>query len=227
MCFLVTRAQVKSCPDLVCYLCKQQGHFAKECSGSKASPRPGPAPRPPVTFPAQPALPPAPAYPAPAYAPAPQVSGYAQYYPPPVTAAAPPAPQISAPPPTHYQAAPAPSYPGEGKPAHYSEALASLQPLQAYMSTRLQADGSGTYPPSYIDLLATNVGKMFALANLSLPALEATFFAHGEAFLRSRISRELSVYAQQFPKGVNMPLVTEATVAFLKTQGGRPSQFSY
>ena len=95
------------------------------------------------------------------------------------------------------------------------------------MSTRLQASGAGTYPPSYIDLLATNVGKMFALANLSLPALEATFFAHGEAFLRSRISRELSVYAQQFPKGVNMPLVTETTVAFLKTQGGRPTQFSY
>ena len=131
------------------------------------------------------------------------------------------------------------------KPAHYAEALGSLVPLQAFMNTKLQCSSSSSgYPPSYIELLVTNVGKMFALANLSLPSLEATFFSHGETFLRSRISRELQVfqnhkdkfsfskllfqvYAQQFPKGVNMPIVTETTVEFLKTQAGLGRQFSY
>ena len=80
------------------------------------------------------------------------------------------------------------------KPAHYAEALGSLAPLQAFMNTKLQCSSSSSgYPPSYIELLVTNVGKMFALANLSLPSLEATFFSHGETFLRSRISRELQV----------------------------------
>ena len=112
------------------------------------------------------------------------------------------------------------------------------------MNTKLQCSSSSSgYPPSYIELLVTNVGKMFALANLSLPSLEATFFSHGETFLRSRISRELQVwtytffvlnfmipfqvYAQQFPKGVNMPIVIETTVEFLKTQAGLGRQFSY
>ena len=35
------------------------------------------------------------------------------------------------------------------------------------------------------------------------------------------------VYAQQFPKGVNMPIVIETTVEFLKTQAGLGRQFSY
>ena len=37
----------------------------------------------------------------------------------------------------------------------------------------------------------------------------------------------VQVYAQQFPKGVNMPIVTETTVEFLKTQAGLGRQFSY
>ena len=40
-------------------------------------------------------------------------------------------------------------------------------------------------------------------------------------------SRKFQVYAQQFPKGVNMPIVTETTVEFLKTQAGLGRQFSY
>jgi hypothetical protein len=91
------------------------------------------------------------------------------------------------------------------------------------MAGKLLAAG----PPAYTELLVTNVGKMFAQANLSLSSLEATFFSHGETFLRSRISRELQVYAERFPGGVNMPLVTETTVAYLKSQGGLPRQFSY
>ena len=67
------------------------------------------------------------------------------------------------------------------------------------MNTKLQCSSSSSgYPPSYIELLVTNVGKMFALANLSLPSLEATFFSHGETFLRSRISRELQVWTYTF-----------------------------
>ena len=194
---------------------------------------------------------------APAAPPIQEHQGYAQYYPPPApqTHTHPLLPTNSAPLPyppgmpqaytgSHYQAGPTASTTDSNKPAHYAEALSSLAPLQAFMNTKLQCSSSSSgYPPSYIELLVTNVGKMFALANLSLPSLEATFFSHGETFLRSRISRELQVwtytflilnfmipfqvYAQQFPKGVNMPIVIETTVEFLKTQAGLGRQFSY
>ena len=191
-------------------MCKQQGHFAKECPGGKERihSKPSSAQIEPVFGVPPPPAPPAMNAPPPPPPPQEQ-QGYAQYYPPPVQQPPPHAhpmlPANSVPPPyppgvpqafagSHYQAGPTNSMLESNKPAHYAEALGSLAPLQAFMNTKLQCSSSSSgYPPSYIELLVTNVGKMFALANLSLPSLEATFFSHGETFLRSRISRELQV----------------------------------
>ena len=190
-------------------MCKQQGHFAKECPGGKDRTHNNPS-----SGQIEPVfgVPPPPAPPSftPPPPPPQEQQGYAQYYPPPVqhqphALAHPMLPPNSVPPPypvgvpqafagSHYQAGPTNSMLESNKPAHYAEALGSLAPLQAFMNTKLQCSSSSSgYPPSYIELLVTNVGKMFALANLSLPSLEATFFSHGETFLRSRISRELQV----------------------------------
>ena len=190
-------------------MCKQQGHFAKECPGGRDRAHKSPSnTQVESVFGVAPPPPPAPSY-APAAPPSQEQQGYAQYFPPPVQQqpnAHPMLPSNSVPPPypvgvpptfagSHYQAGPT-SMMESNKPAHYAEALSSLAPLQAFMNTKLQYSSSSSgYPPSYIELLVTNVGKMFALANLSLPSLEATFFSHGETFLRSRISRELQVCA--------------------------------
>ena len=53
-------------------------------------------------------------------------------------------------------------------PSNYTESLHSLQPLQAYMSSKMAAMPGQPYPRNYIDLLISNVGKMLAQANLGL-----------------------------------------------------------
>ena len=53
-------------------------------------------------------------------------------------------------------------------PRNYTESLHSLQPLQAYMSSKMAAMPGQPYPKNYIDLLISNVGKMLAQANLGL-----------------------------------------------------------
>lgn len=53
-------------------------------------------------------------------------------------------------------------------PSNYTESLHSLQPLQAYMSSKMASMPGQPYPRNYIDLLISNVGKMLAQANLGL-----------------------------------------------------------
>ena len=105
-------------------------------------------------------------------------------------------------------------------PSNYAESLHSLQPLQLFMSAKMMSMPGQSYPKTYIDLLVTNVGKMLAQANLGLQALLTAFSAKGETFVRALISKELSVYAERFPGGVNMPLITHTTIEYLVSQGG-------
>ena len=104
-------------------------------------------------------------------------------------------------------------------PSNYAESLHSLQPLQLFMSAKLMSMPGQSYPKTYIDLLVTNVGKMLAQANLGLQALLSAFTSKGESYVRALISKELQVYAERFPGGVNMPLITHSTIEYLTSHG--------
>jgi len=100
-------------------------------------------------------------------------------------------------------------------PVNYTESLASLQPLQVFMSNKMASMPGQPYPKNYIDLLISNVGKMLAQANLGLRELNSAFRHQGEEFLRGLLSKELQVYAERFPGGVNLPMIIQATVEYL------------
>jgi len=209
---------VKNCPDLFCYKCDQQGHFAKEC--------PNPSKKEKSSYQSSYSTPQS------------NYSGPSTY------SSFPPAQQMSTismaqPPPTipmnHHVTYTNPPYGGQSNysvppavtppvtdhfPSNYAESLHSLQPLQLFMSAKLMSTPGQSYPKTYIDLLVTNVGKMLAQANLGLQALLNAFAAKGESFVRTLISKELQVYAERFPGGVNMPLITHTTIEYLVSQGG-------
>ena len=100
---------------------------------------------------------------------------------------------------------------------NYSECLQSLQPLQGYMSAKMVSLPGQPFPPSYAELLVSNVGKMLAQASLGLRELTAAFRLNGEEFVRGLLSRELHVYAQRFPGGVNLPLIIQTTIEYLQS----------
>lgn len=219
---------VKNCPDLFCYKCNQQGHFAKECTSTKSgSGGSTPSSKEKAHIPAS-STSDTSSYPSHTTGYPGQPAGYAQYYP--QTSQV---PQQSSHTVTNQQyptssystysappLPPAPAPPGSSKqdPAVYQEALLSLQPLQQYMSARMTAIPGSTYPNSYIELLTTNVGKMLAQANLGSQQLFSSYSIQGEAYVRDLLSRELAVYAERYPHGVNLPLITETTVEFLRHQ---------
>ena len=172
---------VAQCPDLFCYNCSQQGHFAKECQVQANCDQQQPA----------------------------AVMDYnpfnhqhhqhhhlSQTQPPPPPPPQPPQPQYS---------------------QNYSECLHSLQPLQGYMSAKMVSMAGQPYPPSYVELLVSNVGKMLAQASLGLRELTAAFRLNGDEFVRGLLSRELHVYAQRFPGGVNLPLIIQTTIEYLQS----------
>jgi len=100
-------------------------------------------------------------------------------------------------------------------PVNYTESLASLQPLQVFMSNKMASMPGQPYPKNYIDLLISNVGKMLAQANLGIRELENAFRHQGEEFLRGMLTKELQVYAERFPGGVNLPMIIQATIEYL------------
>ena len=104
-------------------------------------------------------------------------------------------------------------------PTNYAESLHSLQPLQMFMSAKMMTMPGQSYPKTYVDLLVTNVGKMLAQANLGLQSLLSAYASKGESFVRALISKELQVYAERFPGGVNMPLIIQTTIEYLVSQG--------
>jgi len=216
---------VKNCPDLFCYKCEHQGHFAKECPNPNTSRKSKPhtsdySSTQPGTFPQ------------PSY-------NYSQQMTPP-TINQTPSMQMTHPPPNVSYTSPSygvmdtypvpPSVPPsvtDHLPSNYAESLHSLQPLQLFMSAKMMSMPGQSYPKTYIDLLVTNVGKMLAQANLGLQALLTAFSTKGDSFVRALISKELAVYAERFPGGVNMPLITHTTIEYLISQGGGMQHFPY
>eukprot|EP00092_Neocalanus_flemingeri_P033141 GFUD01036038.1.p1 GENE.GFUD01036038.1~~GFUD01036038.1.p1 ORF type:complete len:707 (+),score=227.56 GFUD01036038.1:288-2408(+) len=215
---------VKNCPDLFCYKCDQQGHFAKECPSLAKKEKSYPSSTQSSTYNTPQA-----SYTQPAaysYPPTQQM--------PQITMTQPP-PSIPMNQSLHSVPYTTPPYGGQTTysvppaitpavtdhfPSNYAESLHSLQPLQLFMSAKMMAMPGQSYPKTYIDLLVTNVGKMLAQANLGLQALLNAFSTKGESFVRALISKELQVYAERFPGGVNMPLITHTTVEYLVSQGG-------
>ena len=213
---------VKNCPDLFCYKCEHQGHFAKECSNTRekskshnsnsnyTSSQPGNFPQPSYNYSQQPPI---------NQAPSMQMTH--------------PPPNVSYTSPTYgvmdtYPVPPSvPPSVTDHLPSNYAESLHSLQPLQLFMSAKMMSMPGQSYPKTYIDLLVTNVGKMLAQANLGLQALLTAFSTKGETFVRALISKELSVYAERFPGGVNMPLITHTTIEYLISQGGAMQHYPY
>ena len=113
---------------------------------------------------------------------------------------------------------PQPPQPPQPQYSHnYSECLQSLQPLQGYMSAKMVSMPGQPFPPSYVELLVSNVGKMLAQASLGLRELSAAFRLNGDEFVRGLLSRELHVYAQRFPGGVNLPLIIQTTIEYLQS----------
>ena len=45
--------------------------------------------------------------------------------------------------------------------------------------------------------------------------LENAFRHQGEEFLRGMLTKELQVYAERFPGGVNLPMIIQATIEYL------------
>ena len=45
--------------------------------------------------------------------------------------------------------------------------------------------------------------------------LENAFRHQGEEFLRGMLRKELQVYAERFPGGVNLPMIIQATIEYL------------
>jgi len=216
---------VKNCPDLFCYKCDRQGHFAKECSNPSKKDKPhsnnytntqhNAYTQPSYNYPHTQQIPPQSIN---------QTPSMQMSHPPPSvpyasstfgTSSSYPVPPSAAPPVTDHL------------PSNYAESLHSLQPLQLFMSAKMMSMPGQSYPKTYIDLLVTNVGKMLAQANLGLQALLTAFSTKGEAFVRALISKELSVYAERFPGGVNMPLITHTTIEYLITQGGAIQHYPY
>ena len=145
---------VKDCPELFCHKCNTRGHFAKECDNVVTSGySTGSAGQ-------------AGQY---QYNPFSQMAGLQQQAN--MAAANYPA-AYSTPNPTPFNPAHPTSTPynqvTDHLPNNYTESLHSLQPLQAYMSTKMAALPGQPYPRNYIDLLISNVGKMLAQANLGL-----------------------------------------------------------
>ena len=85
------------------------------------------------------------------------------------------------------------------------------------MSAKMISMAGQPYPPSYVELLVSNVGKMLAQASLGLRELSAAFRLNGDEFVRGLLSRELHVYAQRFPGGVNLPLIIQTTIEYLQS----------
>jgi len=212
---------VKNCPDLFCYKCDQQGHFAKECQSQKSGKKEKSYPSSQgSSYDASIATHTQPSY---TYSSTQQLAPSA-----PNLMSVPPPPLMN---PTLSHGVPGttptfggqPTYPpttSDHFPSNYAESLHSLQPLQLYMSAKMMSMPGQSYPKTYVDLLVTNVGKMLAQANLGLQALLNAFSSKGESFVRALITKELQVYAERFPGGVNMPLIIHTTIEYLVSQGG-------
>ena len=107
-------------------------------------------------------------------------------------------------------------------PVYYRQSLNSLQPLQSYMSAKMSSMTGQPYPNTYLELLVSNVGKVLAQAGLGLRDLTTAFRLQGEQFVREVLGRELGVYAQRYPGGLNVPVIIQFTLEYLQS-----SQFQY
>ena len=47
--------------------------------------------------------------------------------------------------------------------------------------------------------------------------LNTAYRLNGDNFVREILTRELHVYAQRFPGGVNLPLIIQSTIEYLKS----------
>jgi len=85
--------------------------------------------------------------------------------------------------------------------------------------------GSG-FTPNYVELIATNVGKMLAQSNLGISELRAEYSFKGEVALRELLSGSLAKYAEKYPGVVNLPFIIQTTLEFLRAELNQPQQFT-